>query len=152
MFIILIWNPSGTEWTWLPFCILFTESGCSNSAPRSIGPVRLNSWQFMFSEFPHSLLLQHGLLRSEAAGHERCTVHWWPSKYKEYIQGCISVLFSYKVGNVFRSLQGRSPFLFCCRAFALRDNFYNLSQLFTSVNNFFKKFLKVFSSAFSAVI
>ena len=30
------------------------------------------------------------------------------SNIKEYIQGCISVLFSYKIGNVFWSLQGRS--------------------------------------------
>ena len=88
----------------------------------------------MFSEFPHSLPKQHGLLRYKAAG--RCR----PSKYKEYIQGCISVLFSYKVGNVFRSLQGRSRFLFGRRAFVLRDNFYNLSQLFASVNNFFNIF------------
>ncbi|MDO5133362.1 MAG: hypothetical protein Q4D81_10345, partial [Eubacteriales bacterium] len=28
----------------------------------------------------------------------------------EYIQGCISVLFSYSVGNVFRRLPGRPPF------------------------------------------
>ena len=58
------------------------------------------------------------------------------SNIKEYIQGCISVWFSYMVGNVFRSLQGRSSV--CLARFSgERPDYYTLSgllcqQLFSS--------------------
>ena len=64
------------------------------------------------------------------------------SNIKEYIQGCISVWFSYKIGNVFPKPAGQVFGLCRCRVFVLRDNFLTLSQLHRLVNNFFKKFFQ----------
>ena len=47
----------------------------------------------------------------------------------------------------------RAGLHWCCRfVFLKRDNFYNISQLFASVNNFFNYFFKSFSEALQHVI
>ena len=82
----------------------------------------------MSSEFPQIRLLQARSIKLDRWS-------FTTSNIKEYIQGCISVLFSYKIGNVFRSLQGRSSALLS--AVFWSENSSNISQLQELVNNFF---------------
>ena len=68
------------------------------------------------------------------------------SKYKEYIQGCISVLFSYMVGNVMRSPAGQVRL--CCRSaccFSAATTsiiYHRFMALSTDFLKFFKNFFQ----------
>ena len=76
---------------------------------------------------------------SKTAGHK------WPQIYKEYIQGCISVLFSYKIGNVFPKpagqVFGHVVLLFFSSA-TTSINYHSISSLSTTFLNLFKKFFQ----------
>ena len=97
-FKILIWKKfSRSKWTWLPFLsfywiglflnYLIAQMILDNSCSLNFLIYHVVSWHGLLS-WP---LLSFPAIRSPSQK---------ASKYKEYIQGCISVLFSYKVGNV----------------------------------------------------
>ena len=147
MFKILIWKKfSRSKWTWLSIFILLLNWVVRIPGPvlyvfhkhRSLKLVTIHVlWISSFTT------LWYGPLRCKTAaskgsrppGSLPCgLLPLSASKYKEYIQGCISVLFSYKVGNVFWRPQGGSPSL---SAVVNVSSSSNITQLQVLVNNFF---------------
>ena len=113
--------------------------GCSVSRP---------SWQFMFSEFP--LIFCFWPLHPASFTSSGTPAGPRPVKYKESIQGCISVLFSYLIGSVRRLMQGMKPFFTAWIAVKILyfqalswSSLSKISHVQGFVNNFFN-FLKLF--------